>query len=176
MKAYGGVDVQIHILLTSALVGGEWSASRPCRFTPGERTPATHCIEAKWTPEPVWTTWRKFLALPRLELRPLGRPARSRSLHRLRYPDSRLITFIGVWWDWVHLVRWPVFGLLYQPRMIDDEYGSVCGMRIGRRNRSTRRKPATLSTRNPTWPDLGSNLGRRGGSRRLTTWTMARPH
>jgi hypothetical protein len=21
--------------LTSALVGGEWSASRPCRFTPG---------------------------------------------------------------------------------------------------------------------------------------------
>jgi hypothetical protein len=26
MKAYGGVDVEIHIL-TSALVGGEWSAS-----------------------------------------------------------------------------------------------------------------------------------------------------
>jgi hypothetical protein len=23
--------------LTSALVGGEWSASRPCRFTPGTR-------------------------------------------------------------------------------------------------------------------------------------------
>jgi hypothetical protein len=35
MKTYGGVDVQIHIFLTSALVGGEWSASRPCRFTPG---------------------------------------------------------------------------------------------------------------------------------------------
>jgi hypothetical protein len=25
--------------LTSALDGGEWSASRPCRFTPGERAP-----------------------------------------------------------------------------------------------------------------------------------------
>jgi hypothetical protein len=29
MKAYGGVDVWIHIFLTSALVGGEWSTSRP---------------------------------------------------------------------------------------------------------------------------------------------------
>jgi hypothetical protein len=28
--------------LTSALEGGEWSASRP-RFTPGERAPGTHC-------------------------------------------------------------------------------------------------------------------------------------
>jgi hypothetical protein len=36
MKAYEGVDVQTHIFLISALVGGEWSASRPGRFTPGE--------------------------------------------------------------------------------------------------------------------------------------------
>jgi hypothetical protein len=28
---------------------------------------------------------RKFLTLPRLELRPLGRPARSQSLYRLSY-------------------------------------------------------------------------------------------
>jgi hypothetical protein len=35
MKAYGGVHVQINIFLTSALVGGEWSASRPGRFAPG---------------------------------------------------------------------------------------------------------------------------------------------
>jgi hypothetical protein len=28
----------------------------------------------------------KLLALPELELRPLGRPARSQSLYRLRYP------------------------------------------------------------------------------------------
>jgi hypothetical protein len=35
MKAYGGVDVWLHIFLTSALVGGEWSASHPGRFTPG---------------------------------------------------------------------------------------------------------------------------------------------
>jgi hypothetical protein len=29
--------------LTSALDGGEWSVSRPGRFTPRERTPCTHC-------------------------------------------------------------------------------------------------------------------------------------
>jgi hypothetical protein len=29
---------------------------------------------------------RNFLTLPRLELRPLGRPVRSQSLYRLRYP------------------------------------------------------------------------------------------
>jgi hypothetical protein len=39
MKAYGGVDVQIRIFLTSVLVEGEGSASRAGRFTPGERTP-----------------------------------------------------------------------------------------------------------------------------------------
>jgi hypothetical protein len=30
--------------LTSVLVGGEWSAARSDRFTPGERTPNTHWI------------------------------------------------------------------------------------------------------------------------------------
>jgi hypothetical protein len=29
MKTYGGMDVQIRVFLTSALVGGEWLASRP---------------------------------------------------------------------------------------------------------------------------------------------------
>jgi hypothetical protein len=45
-------------------------------------------------------------------------------------------------------------GLLYQPRMIGDgDCGEIGGMKIGRGNRSTRRKPApsvTLSTTNPT--------------------------
>jgi hypothetical protein len=34
-----GVDVYNHVFLTSALVGDEWSASLPCRFTLGERAP-----------------------------------------------------------------------------------------------------------------------------------------
>jgi hypothetical protein len=43
-------------------------------------------------------------------------------------------------------------GLLYQPRMIGDgDCGEIGGMKIGRGNRSTRRKPAPeLSTTNPT--------------------------
>jgi hypothetical protein len=44
MKVYwrnGGVAPHI---LASALDGGEWSASRPGRFTPKERAPGTHWI------------------------------------------------------------------------------------------------------------------------------------
>jgi hypothetical protein len=44
MKMYEGVDVQTHVFLTLALVGGEWSPSRPCRFTSGERAHGTHWI------------------------------------------------------------------------------------------------------------------------------------
>jgi hypothetical protein len=39
MKACGGVDVEIHIFLTLTLAGGEWSASRPGRFTPEKKRP-----------------------------------------------------------------------------------------------------------------------------------------
>jgi hypothetical protein len=41
MRRSGGITSSF---LTSALDGGEWSASRPCRFTPGERTTGTHWI------------------------------------------------------------------------------------------------------------------------------------
>jgi hypothetical protein len=42
MKTYGGVDAWIHVFSTSALVGGEWSASRTGRLIPQERAPGTH--------------------------------------------------------------------------------------------------------------------------------------
>jgi hypothetical protein len=48
MKAYGGVDVQIHIFLTSAPVGGEWSALRPGRFTPGKELPGSNPDLIMW--------------------------------------------------------------------------------------------------------------------------------
>jgi hypothetical protein len=45
MKTYEEVDVQTHVFSTSVLVAGERSASRPGRFTPGERIPSTLWIE-----------------------------------------------------------------------------------------------------------------------------------
>jgi hypothetical protein len=42
--------------------------------------------------------------------------------------------------SWNGVVRRPLFGLLYQPQVIDeDECGAAGGMRIGRGNRSTPR-------------------------------------
>jgi hypothetical protein len=44
MEAYWGAEIQLHAFLTSELDGGEWSASRPGRFIPTERTRGTHWI------------------------------------------------------------------------------------------------------------------------------------
>jgi hypothetical protein len=53
---------------------------------------------------------------------------------------------------------------LYQPQVIGDGVcGKTGGMKIGRGNRSTRRKPAPAFTTNPTSLDPGLNPGRRGG-------------
>jgi hypothetical protein len=90
MKVYGGVDVQIHIFLTLALAGGEQSASRPGRFTPGERAPCTHWTGGWVDPKAGLDDLkkRKFLTLLGLELQPLSHPACSKSLYRLHYPSS----------------------------------------------------------------------------------------
>jgi hypothetical protein len=79
MKTYGGADVEIHIFLTLALVEGQWSTSRPSRFTPGERAPGTHW-KGGWVDLRAGLDdleKRKFLTPPGLELRLLSRPARS---------------------------------------------------------------------------------------------------
>jgi hypothetical protein len=70
MKAYGGVDVHIHILLTSSLVGCEWSASFRGRFIQGERAPTANWLGG-WVNHRAGlddVEKRKFLALPGLEL------------------------------------------------------------------------------------------------------------
>jgi hypothetical protein len=83
MKVYGGVDVYIHVFLTSALVASDRSDSRLGRFTH-----ATHWIGGSVGLRTGINDMEmgKFLTLPGLELRPHGRPARSQSLYRLRQP------------------------------------------------------------------------------------------
>jgi len=38
------MEVQLHVFLTSALDGGEWSASCLSLSNPGERVPTTHLM------------------------------------------------------------------------------------------------------------------------------------
>jgi hypothetical protein len=70
-------------------VSGQFHA--PAALPPGETAAGTLWIGGWVGPRAGLedVEKRKFLTLPRLELQPLGRPARSQSLHRLRYLGSR---------------------------------------------------------------------------------------
>jgi hypothetical protein len=82
------------------------------------------------------------------------------------------INFVG-WGETEHLVRWPLIDHLYQSRMIEGECGAVDEMRIGRGNRSTRRKPAPVPLRPPqilhdlAWARIRAS---EVGSLRLDAW------
>jgi hypothetical protein len=71
----------------------------------------------------------------------------------------RFFLFLGVGWDWVHLVRRSLIGLLYQPRMRDnDECGAVGGMKIGRETEvhGGNLPQCHFAHQNPAGTDLGS--------------------
>jgi hypothetical protein len=72
--------------LTAALVGFFSFTHRP--LYPRERALGTHWLGGWMGPKAGLddVEKRKFLTLPRLELRPLVRPVRNQSLYRLRYP------------------------------------------------------------------------------------------
>jgi hypothetical protein len=94
------------------------------------------------------------------------------------FPIFFFVNFLGVGWDWVHLVCRPLTGLLYQPRIDDDECGAVSGMRIGRGNQNTRIKPAPVPLSPPQIPyDLTWARTRSAsvGSQWLTVWAIAWP-
>jgi hypothetical protein len=62
---------KLYEFLTSALDGGEWSASRPSHFTPKERTPDTHWIGGWLSPRDVLDAVVKRKVLnPRRESNP----------------------------------------------------------------------------------------------------------
>jgi hypothetical protein len=107
MKTYGEVSVQIKVFLTSALVEVNGQLHTPTALS-------------QWKELSVWTTWRKFLTLPELELRLLGHPARSESLYQLHYHGSCAVYFknfvvlfavLGLWSIGILHSRLPITGL-----------------------------------------------------------------
>jgi hypothetical protein len=68
MKAYSGSGDIAPFIVTSALDGGEMSASRPGRFTPKERAPGTHWIRCWAGPRAVLdAVVRRKIPSPRRE-------------------------------------------------------------------------------------------------------------
>jgi hypothetical protein len=62
-----------YCFLTSALGGGEWSASRPGRaLHPGKEPPVPTVQEAGWAPEPVWETYDVVTLISRKLVRLVG--------------------------------------------------------------------------------------------------------
>jgi hypothetical protein len=76
MKRMGGVEVYLRIpFLTSPLDGGEWSTSRPGRFTSWEIAADTHWIGRWVVPRACLAAVEKTEILPLPGLKP--RPSRS---------------------------------------------------------------------------------------------------
>jgi hypothetical protein len=98
MKAKGGVDVYIHVFLILALVGEEWSASRPGHSAIREGAPSTHWTGGWVGPRTslIDMEKRKILPLPGLKLWPLSHPACSHLQYGLRYPSSFIINIVSI--------------------------------------------------------------------------------
>jgi hypothetical protein len=95
MKAYWGMEVYLHSFLTLALDGDEWSASRPCRFTPGVGAPGTHWIGGWVDPRgglDAVAKRKKSHQCPCRELNPDHPNLVSISQYRLTLPQTKTIS------------------------------------------------------------------------------------
>jgi hypothetical protein len=87
MKAYGEVDIQVHVLM--ALAGCE----RPL-YPRGKKPPVHIGCEVGWTTAGLDDVEKKDLDHIGTRTQPHGRPTRSQSLYRLRYPGSSISTML----------------------------------------------------------------------------------
>jgi hypothetical protein len=87
-------------------------------YAPAALSPSNHCAGGWVDPRTGLDDVEKriFLTLTGLELRPLGRPARSQSLYRLRYVNfgdcgsttrNNSQTQTALFWDIAPCIRWP---------------------------------------------------------------------
>jgi hypothetical protein len=67
---------------------------------------------------------RKFLALPEREPRPLGRPAHSQSLYRLRYPGSIFICGVQLFLSWDEFEDFYIY--IYIEDVHIDQLSQIC--------------------------------------------------
>ena len=95
--------------MTTALEGGEGSASRPGRSTSG-KNPIPIVQEAGWAPGPVWTGAENLASTG---IRSPDRPVRSQSLYHLRYQGHTTILYFAQKEDrkCKHKVTWRRFSV-----------------------------------------------------------------
>jgi hypothetical protein len=118
----------MYVFLTSELVGGEWWASRPGRFTPWGKSSQCHWI-GEWAGHKTGMDAvenRQILPLSGLELRPVGRPVRrpvtqrwdsstdarreTKDVYNILIGDARRGQYGAVNWNDVFRFRGPVLG------------------------------------------------------------------
>jgi hypothetical protein len=98
------------------------------------------CLSKKkhlWKYEATWESWRALktwnILIPKICYQS------DRGIHKVRF--QLYVCFFNLCGGTLGTAA--TTALLYQPRIIgDDDCGEICGMKIGRGNRSTRRKPA----------------------------------
>jgi hypothetical protein len=196
MKSYGGIAL---LFLTWTLDGGS-----PAALSPREGAPGIHWIVGWLGPHThleAVEKWKTCLfresnsSLPARSLVPIApsintypRERRNVTLiwgsHFNIHLERKFFIYERKGFSFFHGVRLSPLGiaatgLLHQPQMINDSHcGAMGGMRIGRGNRNTRRKPAPVPLCPPQLPHYLTRARTRAaaeGSRRLTAWAMARP-
>jgi hypothetical protein len=116
MESQGERMYSSYSFSTSALGGGELSASRPSRaLPPGKRPPVPIVQVDGWAPEPVWTLSLEEKSSCLCRGSNLDRPVRRQTLYWLGYPGSSEVgtgtycSLSTVMWM-IYFYKWSISG------------------------------------------------------------------